>query len=69
MYRLINNCIEINPHKCSGFPVILGTKFTISQLLAEIADGRSLPEISEHFDLDLETIQNIIKFLSLNVRF
>lgn len=61
----LQTSIEIDPQKRGGIPVIIGTRFTISQLLAEIAEGQAIDEIAEDFDLDKDTIHEILHMLSI----
>ena len=57
----LRGSVEIDPTKRSGIPVLKGTRFTISQLFAELADGRSILEIAENFDLDLATMKQLLQ--------
>ena len=57
----LRSCIEIDRNKSGGAPVLKGTRFTIAQLFAEIAEGRSIEEISRDFDLDLDTIKKLLR--------
>lgn len=43
--------------RCSGKPCIRGQRFSMSQLLAELADGRPIKEIAEDFDIDYNKIK------------
>jgi uncharacterized protein (DUF433 family) len=56
--------IEINKNKRSGRPVIKGTRFLVSNLLAELAEGRNLSEIAESFDLDLNKLKDTLNYLA-----
>ena len=62
---LLKDCVEVNPQKRSGVPVLKGTRFTVAQLLAEIAEGRSVAEIAEDFDVDKALIQRLLEGLAL----
>ncbi len=63
--EMLSRCVDINLGVRGGIPVVKGTGFTVSQLLAEIADSEGLPEIAEDFDLDVETVTDILSGLSL----
>lgn len=52
--------IEIDPHKRGGVPVIKGTRFTVAQLLGEVADGYNITQISDDLDLDVTQVKEII---------
>jgi uncharacterized protein (DUF433 family) len=44
--------IEVDPQKCGGRPVIVGTRFPVQQLCTELAAGEmTVEEIFEDFDL------------------
>src|SRR5260370_38348950 len=62
--RLLRNCVEVHPNKRGGIPVLLGTRYTVAQLFAEMAGGRSIQDIAEGFDLDLESIKAPLPGLS-----
>jgi uncharacterized protein (DUF433 family) len=64
--QLFHVCIEINPRKCGGVPVLNGTRFTIAQMFAEIADGRSLPEICDNFELDTIMVTKLFEGLAIS---
>ena len=61
---LLKDCIEVHPQKRGGVPVLRGTRFTVAQLLAEIAEGRSVAELAEDFDLDLDLIKKCLQGLA-----
>ena len=56
--------IEVNKNKRGGRPVVKGTRFPVSQLLAELADDLKLSDIAESYDLDLEALKDILRYLS-----
>lgn len=62
---MLQDCTEVNPRKCGGKPVLKGTRFTLAQLLAEVADGRDLPTIAEDFDLNLNTMIEFLQGFSI----
>lgn len=43
--------------RLGGKPCIRGQRFSMSQLIAELADGRPLKEIAEDFDIDYDKIR------------
>ena len=52
--------IEINPKICGGYPVLKGTRITVSQILGEIADGRTINDIAYSFDLELKDLRLLL---------
>ncbi len=64
--RMLSECVEIHPAKRGAVPVLRGTRFTLAQLLAELAEGnRTLNEIAEDFDLDAATARAFLEGLSI----
>lgn len=53
-------CIDIDVNIRGGVPVLKDTGFKISQIFAEIAEGQSLWEISEDFDLDGKVLEEVV---------
>jgi uncharacterized protein (DUF433 family) len=62
---MLRNCAEVSPSKRGGVPVLKGTRFTLAQVLAEIAEGKSVPELAEDFELDLELIKEFLHGLAI----
>ncbi len=62
---VLRECVEVDPKRRGGIPVLKGTRFTLAQLLAELAEGRSLPRIAEDFELDLQTLEQFMRGLSI----
>ncbi len=63
--RFFNDAIEVNPNRCGGSPTVKGTRFTIAQLLAELAEGQSYKEIAKNFNIDSTSIQNALNALAI----
>jgi len=61
----LQKSVEIDPKRRGGVPVLKGTRFTVGQTLAELADSTGVPEVAERFDLDEETIRGLLYGLSL----
>lgn len=51
----------------SGRPVLRGTRFLVSQVLAELADGESIATISEQYDLDECLIVEALRDLAVTL--
>lgn len=62
---LLPECVEVNPNKRGGIPVLRGTRFTVAQILAEISDGRSVHDLCKAFDLDEELVVHFLQALSI----
>jgi uncharacterized protein (DUF433 family) len=48
----LRGCIDVDPQRRGGVPVLKGTRFPVSQVLAQIAEGDSLADLVA--DLELE---------------
>ncbi len=63
----LRDCVEVNPNKRGGIPVLKGTRFTIAQLFAELADGRNVVDVAEAFELDLDSVKTLLQGLSTHL--
>ncbi|MGA2700718.1 MAG: DUF433 domain-containing protein [Isosphaeraceae bacterium] len=62
---MLRTCTETNPKKCGGVPVLRGTRFTLAQVLAELADGRDVRGIADDFDLQIELLKDFLQGLAI----
>jgi uncharacterized protein (DUF433 family) len=60
----LRECVESNPDKHSGVPVLRGTRFTVAQLFAELAEGRSLLEIASDFSIEADLLKRLLEGFS-----
>ena len=56
---------EVNTKRRGGVPVLKGTRFTLSQALAELADSSGAEEVARNFDIDVNIIKEMLEGLSL----
>jgi uncharacterized protein (DUF433 family) len=63
--RELADCIELNPAKCGGVPVLKGTRISVAQILAEIGEGQSAVEVAQDYDLDAELVKRLVKGLAV----
>lgn len=56
--------IEVNPEICGGKPVIKGTRIPVKVILELLANGWSIEDIKEEYDLTEEQIRDAIRFAS-----
>ena len=56
--------IDIDPERASGAPVLPKTRFTIAQLLAQIAQSKGVYEVGYDFDLKEDDIKAVLNELS-----
>ena len=64
---MLRETVVIDPEIRNGVPVLKGTRFTISQLLAEIADGRNVEQLARAFALDIERIRDFLHGLAIHL--
>ena len=57
--------IDIDPARRTGIPVIKGTRFRVSQLFAQLADGDSISDLEDNLELDRALLQNLLHALSV----
>jgi uncharacterized protein (DUF433 family) len=62
---VLGQCVEINPQKLGGAPLLRGTRFSIPQLLSEIAGGDAVGDISDNFELDKQQVQQLFHALAV----
>lgn len=60
-----HEALEVNKSKLSGVPVFRGTRFAAGQLLAELADGGSVDEIADDFDIDPKVFKRFLHILAV----
>jgi uncharacterized protein (DUF433 family) len=57
---MLRNCIDIDPDVRGGVPVIKDTRIPVSRILAELADGLSIEEVADDFEIDPELLKNLL---------
>jgi uncharacterized protein (DUF433 family) len=61
----LKECVEIDPQRRGGVPVLKGTRVTVAEALGEIAESQNVQEVADNFDLDLENLKCLLNSLSL----
>jgi uncharacterized protein (DUF433 family) len=61
----LDQCVEIDPRRRGGVPVLRGTRVTVAEALAEVADSCGVQEVADNFDLDSESLRCLLNSLSL----
>ncbi len=64
--QVLRKCVERDPEKHGGVPVLRGTRFTIPSLFAEMSEGRSIFEIAEDHELDKDQLRELLEGLSIH---
>jgi uncharacterized protein (DUF433 family) len=62
---LLRDSIEVDPNRRGGIPVLRGTHFTIAQMLQELAEGKSIPDIARRFRIDPAKMRQILESLAI----
>lgn len=62
---VLRNSVESRPGKLGGAPVLKGTRFSVTQLLAELADSDAVEEIADNFELDKNEIRQFLHAFSV----
>src|SRR6266568_885309 len=65
--RIAHYHVEVSMGRRGGVPVLRGTRVTVAEVLAEIADSSGVQEIADNFKLDAEQVKGVISALSLLV--
>ncbi len=65
--RLLVDSVEINKSKRGGVPVVRGTRFSVAQVLAELAEDHRVSEISSEYEMDLQRLRDILNGLALHL--
>lgn len=64
-FLLLAECIDVDPARRAGIPVLKGTRFKASQVLAQIAAGDSIEDLIEDLELPEEIVRNFLQSLSM----
>jgi uncharacterized protein (DUF433 family) len=65
--RMLDHCVEIDSCKRGGIPVLRGTRFTVAQILAEIADGRDVGGLCTSFALDQNLVVELLQGFAIHL--
>jgi uncharacterized protein (DUF433 family) len=63
--RELNDCVELNPEKLGGVPVLKGTRIAVAQVLAEMGEGQSAEQVAEDLDLDVSLVKRLVLGLAI----
>ena len=62
---MLCECVTVDPEIRGGVPVLNGTRITIAQIIGEVADGRSIVELSEAFDLNETRLRSLFEGMAI----
>jgi uncharacterized protein (DUF433 family) len=60
----VRGCVEIDPKKLGGVPTLKGVRFSVGQVLSQLADGDSIGDLAENFDLDIHDVATLLHALA-----
>ena len=61
----LRELVEIEKDRSGGAPVLAGTRFRISRILAELADGMTVSKLAREFSLDKTKIVAVLRSMSI----
>lgn len=59
--------IWTDPKRCGGVPCIRGHRFSVAQLLGELAESRSAELLCHQFDFNLDEVWGVLQDLGLHI--
>jgi uncharacterized protein (DUF433 family) len=65
--RELDECVERNPARLGGVPVLKGSRISVSQILAELGEGLNADEIGADFDLDASLVRKLVQSLATSL--
>jgi uncharacterized protein (DUF433 family) len=64
---LLKECVDIDPDRMGGIPVLAGTRFPVAQVLGELADGTTVSKLAKNFNLDAELIASFLRGIAIHL--
>jgi len=64
---MLKESVDVDPEKRGGVPVLKGTRVTLAQILAELAENATLGEIAGDLDLDFELMQKLLRGMAIHL--
>lgn len=63
----LQECVEVSPERLGGIPVLRGTRFSVAQLFAELADRAAVDELADDLELDPALIKRLLHALAVQL--
>lgn len=63
--HMLRSVVEIDPNRAGGVPVLIGTRFTVARIIAELADGMTVTRLSRQYDLNKDHITELLHGISI----
>lgn len=61
----LRDSVESRPQVLGGVPVLTGTRFSVSQLLAELAEGENIDSIADDFEFEREKLSALLHAMAV----
>lgn len=65
VFRYLNESTTVDNEIRGGVPVLKGTRISIGQLLAELAETPAIPELADSWDVCPDTLKKVIEGLAI----
>jgi uncharacterized protein (DUF433 family) len=62
---VLRECVEVDPDKRGGIPVIRGTRLTVAEIIAELAEGKTIREISTRRTVEEDKLRKVLESLAI----
>ena len=62
---MLHESVDIDPDIRGGAVVLRNTRFPVARILAEIADDRTVSELAEDFDLDVDLLKKLLQGMAV----
>jgi uncharacterized protein (DUF433 family) len=62
---LLEDCVDVSPNRRGGVPCLKGTRVTVAQILAQLAEGDSVDDLVDDMEIDRDTLVTLLNGLSL----
>ena len=63
--EMLGGSVEIDADRRAGVPVLRGTRFKVSQVLAQIAAGDSVEDLAGELELDEQLVKQFLRELAM----
>lgn len=65
--QTMKDLVEIDPNIAGGVPVLMGTRFTVARVIAELADGTTVSKLAREFDLNKENVVEVLHSIAIKL--
>ena len=63
--KALADVVDFDPERRGGSPVLKRTRFKVSQLIAQLADGDSVDSLVDELELDADNVRQFLHALSV----